>query len=300
MTLKDYTKIAGKSLTPTALGLDGFSGTRAELIERIPWNKLSPRTGQIIKEIVQDQFKYSDHEDFIKIDKNHKALFADGGEIIVPLLLTSDRPDAVISFPITSNSKIYDVFINDEGYAVKLKKGATTSMNQEPILHFLNENKNNNVFVGAIEKLATMSTKDGRIAVCKHLGLSGYKFKDSKHLKTILSKTSWSNFKKRFPTYAHQSKKAAKGFTAENYNNPKIRDNFIYWAMGRMIDQAFEGQGNDWITKAAQQIPGNYAHFNPKTMTVTVVSFSQRKYRLVHHQGLKVSCRNKAPFSPIK
>ena len=295
---EDNTVIKSKSLTPTALGLDGFCGTRSELISKIPWDKLSPQTSQIFKEIVENEFDYDKHKDFIKIHKNHKAIFADGGEIIVPLLLTADNPSAVISFPDTSNSKIYDVFIDGEGYAVKLNKGATTSMNQEPILNFLNENKDNNPYVGAILKMATMSTKDGRIAAYNYLGLPGYKFENSKDLKNSLSETSWSEFKKKYSVYAKESEKALKAFTKENYNNPKIRDNFVYWAMGRLIDQAFQGEGNSWVTKAAQQIPGNYAHFNPRTMQVSVVPFSERKYRLVHHQGLKVSCRNKAPFSP--
>jgi hypothetical protein len=295
---KDNTVIKSKSLTPTALGLDGFCGTRSELINKIPWGKLSPQTSQIFKEVIESNFDYNKHKDFIKIYKNHKAIFADGGEIIVPLILTVDNPTAVIAFPDTSNSKIYDVFIDGQGYAVKLNKGATTSMNQEPILNFLNENKDSNQFIGAILKMATMSTKEGRIAAFNYLGLPGHKFANSKDLKNALSLTSWREFKQKYPVYAKASKKALKAFTEENYNNPKIRENFVYWAMGRLIDQAFQGEGNGWVTKAAQQIPGNYAHFNPKTMEVFVAPFSERKYRLVHHQGLKVSCRNKAPFSP--
>lgn len=300
MLIEDKTVLGQKSLTPTALGLDGFSGSRDELLDKIPWSKLSPRTSQIFKEAISGNFIYNEHRDFLKINKNknRKALFADGGEILVPLLLTADKPTAIISFPDTSNAKIYDAFIDGEGFAVKLDKGATTSMNQEPIKHFLNENKDNNKYAAALHKLATMSTKEGRISAHRHLGLPGYKFKSKDDLSAKLRNTSWAEFQKRFPVYYRESKKASKAFTRENYNNPKIRDNFVYWAMGKLIDQAFQGEGNNWVTKAAQQIPGNYAHFNPKTMKVSVVPFNERRYSLVHHQGLKVSCRNKAPFTP--
>tara|TARA_R110000824_G_scaffold70719_12_gene181315 strand:- start:1330 stop:2214 length:885 start_codon:yes stop_codon:yes gene_type:complete len=291
-------KLKSKSLTPGELGLGGWSGTRKELIKAIPYDRMPSIAAKIFKSIIDTGSYLPEHKSFINLGTNNKALFADGGEILLPIIITKKRPHSIISFPSAGNEKIYDFYIDGEGYSAKLNQGATTSSNQKIINDYIDASSPS-PYRSAIRAMNSRKTNEGRIEAHKILNLPGYKFKNASDLKRTLSNLTFDQFMKKFPVFVKYAKRCKKAFTKQNYNNLEIRPNFIYWPLAKMLDEAFVGAGNRLMTEAIRQIPGQYAHLNVKDMTANIIPFVARKYKLCHHQGLKVTLRNRAPFKQI-
>lgn len=287
-------EIKSKSLTPVALGLGGWSGTRGELLETLNNQQLPMLVRDIYKSTASGAYDEALFREGLSYRKNKKAVGADFGEILSPIILTRDNTNAVISFPSSASQKLYDFNIDGISYSAKLGKGATTSINQEELIASIRKQKPNK-YRDAFLAIAKMSIKSGRIGAHRILDIPGYKFRSEVDVQDSLKNLSLSGYKSRFPEYAKRAAECRSNLP-ELYSDPKIRQNFIYWPLGKMLDEAFQGEGNRLVTKAAKQIPGHYAHLDIKNMKVKIVSFSEKEYELVHHQGLKVSARNRGAF----